>query len=95
MLETIRQYAREKLFDAKQVGAVRDRHFVYFTELSEKIWDAFRSSSVFIWRDRTDEEAENLRAALEWGLENHIEEAIRLAANFCLVRIGLAIRPWD
>jgi predicted ATPase/class 3 adenylate cyclase len=85
MLETIRQYAREKLFDAKQVGAARDRHFVYFTELSEKLWDAFRSSSVSIWRDRTDEEAENLRAALEWGLENHIEEAIRLAANYCLI----------
>ena len=85
MLETIRQYAREKLFDAKQVGVARDRHFVYFTELSEKLWDAFRSSSVSAWRDRADEEAENLRAALEWGLENHIEEAIRLAANFCLV----------
>ena len=85
MLETIRQYAREKVFDVQQVGAVRDRHFVYFIELSEKLWDAFRSSSVSIWRDRTDEEAENLRAALEWGLENHIEEAIRLAANYCLV----------
>jgi predicted ATPase/class 3 adenylate cyclase len=85
MLETIRQYAREKLFDAKQVEAARDQHFVYFTELSEKLWDAFRSSSVSIWRDRTDEEAENLRAALEWGLENHIEEAIRLAANYCLI----------
>ena len=86
MLETIRQYAREKLFDAQQVGVARDRHFVYFTELSEKLWDAFRSSSVSIWRDKADEEAENLRAALEWGLENHIiEEAIRLAANYCLV----------
>jgi predicted ATPase/class 3 adenylate cyclase len=85
MLETIRQYAREKLFDAKQVGVARDRHFVYFTELSEKLWEAFRSSKVSIWRDRTDEEAENLRAALEWGLENHVEEAIRLAANYCLI----------
>ncbi len=85
MLETIRQYAREKLFDAKQMSAARDRHFAYFNDLSEKLWDAFRSSSVSIWRERTDEEAENLRVALEWGLENHIEEAIRLAANFCLV----------
>jgi tetratricopeptide (TPR) repeat protein len=85
MLETIRQYAREKLFDAQQVGVARDRHFVYFNELSEKLWDAFRSSAISIWRGRADEEAENLRAALEWGLENHIEEAIRFAANFCLV----------
>lgn len=35
MLETIRQYAREKLFDAKQSSAARDRHFIYFDELSE------------------------------------------------------------
>ena len=84
MLETIRQYAREKLFDVGQVGVARDRHFFYFNELSEKLWVAFRSSAISVWRDRADEEAENLRAALEWGLENHIEEAIRLAANFCL-----------
>ena len=85
MLETIRQYAREKLFDAQQVGVARDRHFSYFNDLSEKLWIAFRTSAISVWRDRADEEAENLRAALEWGLENHIEEAIRLAANFCLV----------
>ena len=85
MLETIRQYAREKLFDAKQVRAARDRHFVYFNDLSEKLWDAFRSSPVSVWRERTDEEAENLRVALEWGLENYIEEAVRFAANYCLI----------
>jgi len=85
MLETIRQYAREKLFDAKQVGVARDRHFVYFNDLSERLWEAFRSSEILLWRDRADEEAENLRTALEWGLENHIEEAIRMAANFCIV----------
>ena len=85
MLETIRQYAREKLFDAKQVEEARDRHFIYFNDLSEKLWEAFRSSSITIWRNRAEEEAENMRSALEWGMENHIEEAIRLAANYCLV----------
>jgi len=85
MLETIRQYAREKLFDAMQVGEVRDRHFFYFNSLSEKLWDAFRSLGISIWRDRAEEETENLRAALEWGLENHVEESIQLAANYCLV----------
>lgn len=85
LLETIRQYAREKLFDARQVSIARDRHFHYFNELSERLWEAFRTSTVSVWRDRADEESENLRAALEWGLENHIEEAVRLAANFCLI----------
>jgi len=85
MLETIRQYAREKLFDAKQASATRDRHFVYFNELSEKMWEAFISPNTLAWLDRVDDELENLRAALEWGLENHVDDAIHLAANFCSV----------
>jgi tetratricopeptide (TPR) repeat protein len=85
MLEMIRQYAREKLFDEKQVGVARDRHFVFFNDLSEKLWEAFCSSAITVWRNKAEEEAENMRAALEWGLENHVEETVHLAANFCLV----------
>jgi predicted ATPase/transcriptional regulator with XRE-family HTH domain len=84
MLETIRQYAREKLSDSKQTSAARDRHFVYFDHLSEKMWDAFRLSKMLDWRDRIDDELENLRAALAYGLENHVEDALHLAANFCI-----------
>src|SRR5512139_2278734 len=84
MLETIRQYAREKLFDAKQSSAARDRHFAYFGELSEKMWDAFRSPDMLAWRDRVSDELENLRAALDWGLEHHPEAALHLAANLCV-----------
>jgi len=83
VLETIRQYAREKLFEAKQSSAARDRHFVYFNDLSEMIWDVFRSAYNETLVNRLNDEIENFRAALEWGLEKHVEEAVRLAANFC------------
>jgi predicted ATPase/class 3 adenylate cyclase len=85
MLETIRQYAREKLFDAKQASVARDRHFVYFDDYSEKIWDATRSAEILVWRDKADQEMENMRAALEWGLDHHAEEAVHLAANICVI----------
>ncbi len=86
MLETIRQYAREKLFEAKRASAARDRHFFYFDDLSESMWQAFRSATdQLAWRDKVDDELENLRAALEWGLENNLEDTIHLAANFCIV----------
>jgi tetratricopeptide (TPR) repeat protein len=85
MLETIRQYAREKLFDAKQASAARDRHLIYFDDLSERMWNGLRLPDLFDWRDRVDDELENLRAALEWALENHIEDAVHLAANFCVI----------
>jgi tetratricopeptide (TPR) repeat protein len=88
MLETIRQYAREKLFDAKQASAARDRHFAYFNELAEWMYDGFYSRNLGndpAKRSRAEDEIENLRAALEWGLENHTEDAIRLAGNFCMI----------
>ena len=85
MLETIRQYAREKLFEAKQAAATRDRHFVYFVELSEMLWESFRSEKLLPMVSRSNEEVENMRAALDWGLENHTEENLRLAANFSVV----------
>ncbi len=91
MLETIRQYAREKLFDAQRAAAARDRHFVYYDELSEKIWDAFRFEFLLPIVRRAEDEVENFHAALEWGLENHTEENLRLAGNFCVAAIMTGI----
>ena len=86
LLETIRQYAREKLFEAKQAAAARDRHFVYFDELSEEMWDSFRALKGFvILRDQAYDEFENMRAAVEWGLDNHPEAVLHLVANFAIV----------
>jgi predicted ATPase/class 3 adenylate cyclase len=84
LLETIRQYAREKLFEAKQSSTARDRHFIYFDELSEKMWDDLRSATFLPIRNRAFDEIENLRTALEWGMDHHVESAVHLAANFCI-----------
>ncbi len=85
MLETIRQYAREKLIEEKQVEAVCDRHFSYYDAFSEKMWDAVRSADMLTWRSAVDDETENLRAAVEWGMQHHPESALHLAANYCIV----------
>jgi predicted ATPase/class 3 adenylate cyclase len=91
MLETIRQYAREKLFDAQESTALRDRHFAYFDALSETLWEAFRSENLTSMVSRAKDEIENFRAAMEWGFEQHVEENVRLAANFCIVSSLLGI----
>ena len=46
--------------------------------------DAYRSSDAgpTVWR--AEEDVENFRAALEWGQEKHVEENLRLAANYCI-----------
>ncbi|HEY6071876.1 MAG TPA: adenylate/guanylate cyclase domain-containing protein, partial [Anaerolineales bacterium] len=84
MLETIRQYAREKLFDAGEVPQARDRHFSYFVKVSEGLWETFRSDNIMPVVKWMRLEVENLRAAMEWGLDHHAEENLILAANFCV-----------
>jgi predicted ATPase len=85
MLETIRQYAREKLNEANQVSAASERHFIHFDTLSEEMWNAFLSTDLLAWRDIVDDESENVRAAVEWGMQHRAEAALRVAANYCIV----------
>ena len=73
----------------------RDRHFLYYDNLAENIWDVFRTENVLSWRDQGDDEIENLRTAVEWGLEKHPDQAVRLAANFCLATGWMGSRMED
>ncbi|HVN54262.1 MAG TPA: adenylate/guanylate cyclase domain-containing protein [Anaerolineaceae bacterium] len=86
MLETIRQYGREKLFEAKQAAAARDRHFLYFKNISSGLWDVSSlAKKSEIQRLKSNQgEMENLRAAFEWGLQNHVQDAVELAANMSI-----------
>ncbi|MDQ2693739.1 MAG: adenylate/guanylate cyclase domain-containing protein, partial [Chloroflexota bacterium] len=95
MLETIRQYARERLFEAKESPAARDRHYTYYSRVAGNIWDIFRTENMLAWRDQADAETENLRAAVEWGLDHHVEDAIQVAANFCLIAGWMGIHLDD
>ena len=64
MLETIREYAREKLVDSGEADAVRRRHFEHFFQYALDLPQWARPRS----RGQLDYgiEYENLRAALEW-----------------------------
>ena len=80
MLETIRQYAREKLIEAGEVGTLGDRQFEAFAALAIEAQPMLRGPLMLDWLDRLDADAENLAAALEWGLEAQPWAAVRMAA---------------
>ena len=86
MLETIRQYGREKLFEAKQSAAARDRHFIHYKNSSSGLWDvSYSANEAETQRLKSLQvELENLRAAFEWGLQNHVQDALDLAASMAL-----------
>jgi predicted ATPase/DNA-binding SARP family transcriptional activator len=69
MLETIRQYAHEKLVEAGQAEVVRHRHLQYYMELAEEVEWKLRGPDPVPTRERLDSELENLRLALAWSLE--------------------------
>ena len=82
-LETIRQYAMEKLLESGEAVSVRDRHLDYFllsmkqtAQRDEKIFGALPDD--IEWLDRMELEHDNLRAALEWSTSNHPDKALKL-----------------
>ncbi|HSJ85850.1 MAG TPA: adenylate/guanylate cyclase domain-containing protein, partial [Anaerolineales bacterium] len=78
MLETIRQYTREKLLEAGDSEAVRDRHLAYFVKLAEQAEpELYRANQVF-WLNKLEDELDNLRIALEWALTSDIESGLRI-----------------
>lgn len=80
ILETIRQYAREKLFESGEGEKIRDQHLKAFVELAEQAESETRGHHQQLWLDRLDNELENLRAALEWSQERDNESFLRLAS---------------
>src|SRR5258708_2843818 len=78
LLETIRQYAREKLQAAGDLELARDRHLDYFVSLAELSDLKIDTAEALAWFGRLESEYGNFRAALEWGLEHNIDGALRL-----------------
>lgn len=82
MLETIREYASEKLRKANEVGALRDKHLDYFVSFAEQAEPHLRRTEQLEWFERLDADLDNCRAALEWA-EQHARPLVglRIAAG--------------
>jgi predicted ATPase/DNA-binding SARP family transcriptional activator len=80
VLETIRQYAREKLLEAGEAEQVRDRHLAFFLGFAEQTEPKLRRAEQLTWLERVERDHDNLRTALAWALERGASEsALRLA----------------
>jgi tetratricopeptide (TPR) repeat protein len=81
MMETIRQYARDRLLESDEGREVRDRHRDFFSALvveSEPHWAGPQQA---LWLQRLETEHDNLWAALEWCLfdEDSAEKGLQMA----------------
>jgi len=78
MLETIRQYARDKLLETGAAALARDRHLDYYLKFAEAGEPNIYGPQRLEWVDRCELEHDNFRAALQWGLDHDVEAAMRL-----------------
>ena len=82
LLETIREYALEKLDEAGETARLRDRHLDLFLarveDAAPKLGEAYQQ----LWLNWLEDEHDNLRAALAWSLESgRIAEGLRIASG--------------
>jgi non-specific serine/threonine protein kinase len=83
LLETIRQYAAERLAAGGDGELVRRRHAAYYVQLAEAGAPALWGSQPDRrgWLDRLEVDHDNLRAAARWAEEQgEVETGLRLAA---------------
>jgi len=70
MLETLRQYAQEKLQDSGDSARLHRRHRDYFLVFAETSRSNLETRHWRIWARKAEAELENLRLALEWSFSD-------------------------
>ncbi len=80
MLETVRQYARDRLLESGDLKRVRDRHLDYYLSIGKQAGAELRSAKQLDWMAKLESELENLRLALEWSLAGRLQDGLRLAS---------------
>ena len=81
MLETVREYALERLEESGEADAVRRRHAHHLLALAEEAKPHLERARSVAWLDRLERENDNLRAALTWCAERPAEGEALL--RFC------------
>jgi predicted ATPase len=80
MLETVREYARERLRQLDGEAEARGRHLTYFRTLGEEAEPHLRGSEQVIWLSRVESERDNIAEALTWSAhDGDAESGLRLA----------------
>jgi hypothetical protein len=69
MLETLRQFARERLEDDGDADRWRRRHAEHYADFAADAGAGLRGPDEVLWIARTRSELDNLRAAVDWSLD--------------------------
>ncbi len=80
-LETVRQYAEERLVASGDADLVRERHARYFATFARDAARGLWSSDEVAWAQRVEADLDNIRAAVSWAVAAGVTDlAMRIAA---------------
>jgi predicted ATPase/class 3 adenylate cyclase len=81
MLETIREFALERLREEGDLDAARRRHGEHFLDLALEAEPHLTSEDQLEWLERCEVEHANIRAALRWAIEADLVDRAQGAAG--------------
>jgi non-specific serine/threonine protein kinase len=88
LLETVRQYAAERLIEAGEEAIVRSRHLAFHVDLAETAEPHLLGPDGVRWLNQLEREHDNLRTAMEWSIVvDEADAGMRLA--------GALFRFWE
>lgn len=79
LLDTVRQYAHEKLVEQGEAESYRRQHLHYYADLAEQAGPHLDGPEAGHWMPRLDADLDNLRAAMQWSLKGDVLTGLRLA----------------
>jgi tetratricopeptide (TPR) repeat protein len=81
MLETIREFALEKLEESGEAEDIRRAHAEYFRQFGRGAELGLRSVNQLSWLRRLEGDQDNFRAVLDWSLSNEPSLALEIGAG--------------
>jgi predicted ATPase/class 3 adenylate cyclase len=81
LLETIREYARERLEENGESAEMRTRHLAFFRGLAIGAESELEGPDMIAGLERLDTEIDNLRAALDWAIATDPRAALEMAVG--------------
>jgi non-specific serine/threonine protein kinase len=81
MLAVVREFTHEALDSSGEANKTRKHHAKFYASLAETAEPELRAERAPEWLETLEQEHDNLRSAIEWGLENNSEITLRIVGS--------------
>jgi len=88
LLETLRQYALERLDDSDDAEDYRRRHAEHYATFAEAAGPGLEGADEAVWVGRFDAELDNLRAAVAWAFDSEAPTDAELGLRIIAALVG-------